>query len=71
MNPTKKANALIEQFAPMMPNEHWQDKAIECAIICCNECIRASQYIAHLNHSYHEFETTEFWMQVRTSLQNR
>ena len=64
MNPTKKANALIEQFAPMMPNEHWQDKAIECAIICVDEIMNEIR-------EHDIAPRMRFWQSVKSDLQNR
>ena len=37
MEPKQKAKELIEKFAPAMPNEHWEARAIDCALICINE----------------------------------
>jgi hypothetical protein len=31
--PKEKALELIEKYAPIMPNENWKDRAIQCALI--------------------------------------
>lgn len=33
----QKSGELVEMFAPIMPNENWKDRAVECAKLCVNE----------------------------------
>jgi len=32
-SPKEVAQELVDMFAPIMPNENWRDRAIDCALV--------------------------------------
>lgn len=67
MTPQDKANELIDKFIPM--TKDWDEengylinegKAIDCALIAVDECIKTAAYMP---------ETLHFWNQVKQEIE--
>ena len=67
MTPKNKAKELIDKFIPF--TKDWDElngylinegKAIDCALIAVNECIKTAAYMP---------ETLHFWNQVKTEIE--
>ena len=61
MTPKKKAEQLIESYAPIMSNEDWKEKAKQCALIAVDEIQRIY---------YRLTDEYKYWEQVKTEIQN-
>jgi len=78
MNPTEKANALIEKMKANLFSDGLHD-ATQCAIIAVNEILTQLQSLTTLEYTVFNVdgklingnELVDFWQSVQTSLQNR
>jgi hypothetical protein len=73
MTEKEKAKELIDKFFPFVEAQtsHQQDSnAKQCALISCKELINATKYQAHIANAYTPIETTEYWQQVKTEIEN-
>jgi hypothetical protein len=67
MKAEEKAKELIEKFAPIMQNENWRDRAIQCAIIAVEEIIEQFEYIETYMGQQ---DSTNFWKEVLIKLKS-
>lgn len=65
MNAKLKAEELIEKFAPIMPNENWQDRAKECALIAVDEILD----VLHKGAYEDEDSNMNYWIEVRDEIE--
>ncbi len=82
MNAQEKAHSLVEKFknyvhvyvgSSMITNYEYPEQILsqakKAAMIVVDECINATQYEAHLHMSHSKIETTEFWIDVKSSIE--
>jgi hypothetical protein len=82
MNAQEKAHSLVEKFknyvhgyvgSSMLTNHEYPEQVLsqakKAAMIVVDECINATQYEAHLQMSHTEVETTEYWLDVKSSIE--
>lgn len=68
MTPKEKATHLVQKYFDMTDHIIWEE-AKGCALIVVSECIKSTQYDAHLKMAHTPIETTEYWIDVKEEIE--
>ncbi len=77
MSPKEKAQELFDKFKGYSWVSYVDgselssnlESAIKCALIAVNELIVSTQSKIHIQGEYYDFETTEYWIEVKQEIE--